>query len=311
MVSLAACSTDSKSSASSCVPVKSGTASDAVKVTGKYGAKPKVKLSTPIKSTKATERTVVSEGKGKVATKGTIAKVDFTIYNGTSGKELTTTGFDGKTVPFTIDTKKYLPGIVKTLQCSTVGSRVVGVIPPSDAFSTTGSTDLGIGAKDEIVLVADVVGVQPAPPAALPSAKGKTVKPKAGFPTVSVSSKGIPTVTVPQTAAPSAFKEETLIKGDGAKVGSNANVIVNYQLILWRTGQVVSGNDTYTSGQPASFNTGEVVPGFKKALEGQTVGSRVLFVVPPADGYGTAGNSQAGITGTDDLVFIVDILGLS
>jgi peptidylprolyl isomerase len=51
-----------------------------------------------------------------------------------------------------------------------------------------------------------------------------------------------------------------------------------------------------------------VVPGFKKALVGQTVGSQVVAVIPPADGYGSDGNSQAGIKGTDTLVFVIDIL---
>ncbi|HEY5319422.1 MAG TPA: FKBP-type peptidyl-prolyl cis-trans isomerase [Galbitalea sp.] len=310
LASLAACSSDAKSPTSGCTPSKSGSVSDAVTVSGKYGATPTVKLKTPITKTKSTERTVITQGKGKIATAGTVVKTDFVLYNGTTGKELTNTGFDGKTVPFTMDATKYLPGLVKTLKCSAVGSRVVGAIPPSDAFSSTGSTNLGVGAKDEIVFVADVVSVSPAPPAALKGAKGATQAPKDGFPTVVVSAKGIPTVTIPDTAQPAKFMEETLIKGTGAKVGSNANVVVNYQLILWRTKAIVSGNDTYTSGTPASFNTGEVVAGFKQALEGQTVGSRVLFVVPPALGYGTSGQSTAGITGTDDLVFIVDILGL-
>ena len=30
--------------------------------------------------------------------------------------------------------------------------------------------------------------------------------------------------------------------------------------------------------------------------------------LPPADGYGATGNSGAGITGTDTLVFVVDIV---
>ena len=37
------------------------------------------------------------------------------------------------------------------------------------------------------------------------------------------------------------------------------------------------------------------------------VGSRVLLVVPPADGYGPDGNPPK-IAGTDTLVFVVDIL---
>ena len=47
------------------------------------------------------------------------------------------------------------------------------------------------------------------------------------------------------------------------------------------------------------------------ALQGQKVGSRVLLVIPPADGYGEQGNEQAGIKGTDTLFFVVDILGAS
>ncbi len=34
-----------------------------------------------------------------------------------------------------------------------------------------------------------------------------------------------------------------------------------------------------------------------------------MLVVPPTDGYGKTGSSQAGIKGTDTLVFVVDILG--
>ena len=39
------------------------------------------------------------------------------------------------------------------------------------------------------------------------------------------------------------------------------------------------------------------------------MGSRVMLIVPPAQGYGKTGNTQAGIKGTDTLVFVVDIVG--
>jgi peptidylprolyl isomerase len=303
--------TSSNGAVAGCATTASGSVSNGITVSSNFGKTPTVKLKSPIGTVKTTERTVVKAGTGAVASKNKNVTADFVIYNGSTGKELTSTGFDGKTVPFTMDTAKYLPGLVKTLECSRVGSRVVGVIPPADAFKSTGSTDLGVGAKDEIVFVADVVSVKAASPAPLKTATGTVVAPKAGFPTVVFSSKGLPTVTVPATAQPSAFQEEVLIKGKGAKVGSDANVIVNYQLVLWRTGKVVSGNDTWAAGQTATFNTGQVVAGFKQALEGQTIGSRVVVVIPPALGYGTSGNSQAGILGTDDLVFLVDILGIS
>ena len=38
------------------------------------------------------------------------------------------------------------------------------------------------------------------------------------------------------------------------------------------------------------------------------MGSRVLAVIPPADGYGKTGNSQAGVTADDTLVFVVDMI---
>jgi len=45
-----------------------------------------------------------------------------------------------------------------------------------------------------------------------------------------------------------------------------------------------------------------------KGLIGQTTGSRVMLSIPPAQGYGSAGASQAGIKGNDTLLFVVDII---
>ena len=290
-----------------CTPVKSGSVSDSVSVSNNFGKTPTVKIKSPVGKVTTTQRTVIKTGTGKVAQKSTRVTADFAVYNGTTGKELSSTGFDGKTVPFTVDQNHVLEGLVKTLQCTPAGSRVVGVIPASQAFGTAGSTD--VGPKDELVFIADVVTVKPAAPAALKAATGTVVPPQPGFPTVVFSSAGLPTVTIPATAQPTAFEEEVLIKGKGATVATNSNVVVKYQLVLWRTGKVVAGNDSWASGQTAPFNTGNVVPGFKQALEGQTIGSRVLVVIPPALGYTSTGNAQAGILGTDDLVFLVDILG--
>ena len=308
--SLTGCTT-ANATINGCTPAKSGSVSDSIAVSGKYGKTPTVKVKSPIATVKTTQRTVITAGTGALASKNKKVAVDFTIYNGTTGKQLTSTGFDGKTVPFTMDATKYLPGLVKTLECSRAGTRVVGIIPPADAFKAAGSTDLGVGAKDEMVFVADVVSVSAGSPAPLKTAKGTVEAPKAGFPTVVFSSKGLPTVTVPSTTQPTAFQEEVLIKGTGAKVTSDATAIVNYQLLIWRTRAVVAGNDTWAAGQTASFPLTGVVPGFAQALEGQTVGSRVLVVIPPALGYTSTGNSTAGILGTDDIVFLVDILGVS
>ena len=71
-------------------------------------------------------------------------------------------------------------------------------------------------------------------------------------------------------------------------------------------------DSSFTAGrQPAAFpiGTGQVIAGFDKGIVGKKLGSRVLLVIPPAHGYGSKGNPNAGITGDDTLVFVVDLLG--
>jgi peptidylprolyl isomerase len=99
---------------------------------------------------------------------------------------------------------------------------------------------------------------------------------------------------------------KTLSEGDGEVVQETDEVTVNYRGINGRTGEEF--DSSWTSGQPATFALDGVVPGFSKAIAGQTVGSRVLVAIPPKDGYGTSGNPQAGIQGTDTLVFVIDII---
>jgi peptidylprolyl isomerase len=103
---------------------------------------------------------------------------------------------------------------------------------------------------------------------------------------------------------------KTLIKGSGPKVVKGEFVIAQYTGYIWRTKAVFGSS--WSSGSPFGFVIGaspeQVIPGWDKGLEGQTVGSRVILSIPPAEGYGSAGNSDAGIKGTDSLVFVVDIV---
>ena len=59
----------------------------------------------------------------------------------------------------------------------------------------------------------------------------------------------------------------------------------------------------------AVIGKGQVISGWEKGLVGQTVGSRSLLVVPPAEGYGAKGSPPL-IGPKDTLVFVVDILAI-
>lgn len=312
MVSLAACS-GSATDAAGCTPTKSGKVSDAVKVSGELGAKPTVDIAAPVTS-KVTERTVAIKGDGDVAVKGSEVTLQVSLYSGTTGEAIQESAYDDsseQTVPLTAD---LLPGFSKTLTCSTAGSRVVGVITAKDGYPAEQLASAGLPEDETIVIVADIVSTQKAAKvvAPLPKADGAEQALPEGFPGITVAvaedETGTPTVTVPDGDAPAELQIAVLKKGDGKVIEENSDVVVNYQGQVWATKTIF--DQSWGKG-PATFNTGQVVPGFKKALEGQTVGSQVLVTMPPADGYGEAGQPDAGIGGTDTLVFIIDILGIA
>ncbi|WP_449062859.1 FKBP-type peptidyl-prolyl cis-trans isomerase [Planomonospora algeriensis] len=90
---------------------------------------------------------------------------------------------------------------------------------------------------------------------------------------------------------------------------SGQKLMAHYIGKIWGTDKEF--DSSWGRGEPATFpiGVGQVVKGWDQTLVGQTVGSRVLVSIPPDLGYGEQGNPQAGIKGTDTLVFLVDIVG--
>jgi peptidylprolyl isomerase len=308
-VSLAACSPTNSTDTGDCVPTKSGSASDSVKVSGDFGAEPKVEFDEPL-TLDATQRTVDLEGKGKdIADGSDIVTIDFVMYNATSGTRLTASTYDG-TNPFLLplDDEGFLPGLVKTLSCSTEGSRIVGVITPEDGFGKTGNADLGVGPTDPMIFVADVVKVEAAPEAPkVPETEDYSTS--EGLPTVVIAeSGGAPVVTIPDTEPPAEWRIALIEEGDGDEVAATETAVtVNYQGTDWQTGAVF--DDSWARGAPATFDPAQTVPGFGQALYGQKVGSTILITIPPDLGYGpSGGNPDAGIAATDTIVFVVTIV---
>ena len=291
-----------------CTPAASGAASDAVQVEGDLGTAPTVTIDAPLESPEETERTVVIEGEGDPAESGSVVTVQYSAFNGTSGEsiEATTYAEDGS-ADFEL-AEGLLPGLLTALECSTAGERITAVIPPADAFGDTGSEALGLAAADSLVFVLDVVKIaEPVEaPEALPRANGADQPIPDGFPAVTLGDDGAPTVTIPDAAAPTKLQIAVLKQGDGATVEDGADVTVHYTGVIWETGEVF--DSSWTRGAPATFSTNGVIPGFSQALVGQQVGSQVIAVIPPAQGYGDTPPEGSTITATSTLVFVVDIL---
>jgi peptidylprolyl isomerase len=272
-----------------------------VEVTGKVGEKPTVKVDGPLDLT-ATSTRVVTAGTGAAVREGQKVVADFLVVNGRDGKELETS-FGKAPQLFTADPEKVLPGLAKAMIGEKTGTRILVGVPPEDAFGKEGNSQLGVGAEDTLLFVLDLRLVP------LEKADGAAVAPKAGLPAVEVDDAGASTITVPKTAAPTALVTQPLVTGDGPVVEKGQTLWAHYTGVVWKTGKKF--DSSHDRGEPAGFpiGVGQVIPGWDRALVGQKVGSRVLLAIPPALGYGAQGQPEAGIGGTDTLVFVVDILG--
>lgn len=117
-----------------------------------------------------------------------------------------------------------------------------------------------------------------------------------------------PILGFPDTPAPRELAVHVLAPGSGEVVEAGDEIEVDYHGQVWG-GRIF--DSSYDRGAPVSFpiGVGAVIAGWDDALVGKPVGSRVLLSIPPHLGYGDRGMPQAGIGGTDTLVFVVDIRG--
>jgi peptidylprolyl isomerase len=101
---------------------------------------------------------------------------------------------------------------------------------------------------------------------------------------------------------------KTVIPGRGPVVGSGDYVLFNVEGKVWAGDREVV--DSYTNRRPQRLplQARSTRPAWRD-LAGQRVGSRVLMVVLPGDGFARRGDPQANIMSTDTLVLVFDLFG--
>lgn len=283
----------------------SSAALEAVTVTGQDPTKePKVEVAAPLEVTR-TESRVVTEGTGAEVADDDLVSLHAVLVNGTDGKVVTSTWASGP-VGLDLGDQALFASFKSQIPGKKVGSRIVITSTPADAYGDTGNEQLGIGKEDPVVFVIDLVGAS----AVLDQAQGAEVPPKKGLPTVTMNEGEPATITVPKgVKPPTRTVVQPLVRGEGAKVEKGKTVRVAYTGALYRNGEVFDSSASRPEQPYFEFpiGQGQVIKGWDAGLLGQPVGSRVLLVIPPADGYGEAGSGEK-IKGTDTLVFVVDIL---
>ncbi len=268
---------------------------DKVTVAGAYGKAPKVTVKAPWAIDK-TRTKVLTPSKGVQVKENQTVEVNYAGVNGRTGKTFDSSFARGAPIAFNLG--QVVPGFSKGLVGQRQGSRVVIAMPGIDGYdSTGGNPQAGIEVGDTLIFVVDLVRVQ------LTGPEGTPVKPEPGLPTVTVKN-GQPEITIPDADPPTTLQVQPLIAGKGQKVGENDQITFNYRWVRWSDGKLLE--ETY-SGQPATAALSGLLPGMVKGLKGQPVGSRVLLVIPPADGY-PEGNATPSIKRGETLVMVVDLL---
>jgi peptidylprolyl isomerase len=288
----------------SCEAFKGGSEIDQVKVTGADGKVPTVEFPTKGDGTsqlsliKTSQTKVVKEGSGPAFTGDQLVTFEYVIVNSANGEVLASTKFDGTDAASQVFDSSTTKIFCDALTGVKEGSLVVFANPKSEA-DPNGTT-----------YVLQLKKVY------LPHANGAIQPLPTGLPSVVRAPKtGQPGLVAPSFSAPKDFQKAALIKGAGEVVKTGDSITVHYVGWVWGSEIGAAFDSSWDSGNgPTTFTLksgdGGLIPGFVKALEGETVGSQVIASMPAADGYGADGNGGS-IPGGATLLFVVDILGVN
>jgi peptidylprolyl isomerase len=268
------------------------------------GTKPAVSVPAGFAVEESASR-VVEQGEGAPVAEGDVLGMQYVLVNGRTGTELDASNWKAAPTSLVVD-ETILAGLRTGLVDKPVGSQVLVAVAPQDGFEDQPAAEgsaAGIEPDDTLVFLVDLVSSVPA------RAVGTPVPPMPGLPAVTLAEDGAPTITVPPgTEPPADLVAQVLIEGTGPQVQKGQTITAQYTGVKYADGSVF--DSSWANGSPVPFVIGEgqVIRGWDAGLVGRTVGSQVLLIVPPSDGYGEAGQPSAGISGTDTLVFVVDIL---
>jgi peptidylprolyl isomerase len=313
LIALTACTTSAPSGACA-PPATSDDASSLVTAPGAFGADPEATFPEPL-VTKDLQLTQLSKGKGAVIYPGQYAFMQVSLYDAETGGSAGSSGYDEST-PFIVRAGDAKSNFGVTVECQTVGSRVVTVLTGKDLIGFQGVTEDSIGDNADATFVA-VIDIQGS---VLGKAYGVPQVPQQGMPSVVTTPDGVPGLTIPGEDAPTTLKIAVLQQGDGEEVAEGDTIYLHYLRVDWddhdslkSTWGVLKSEDglpqeVLVSAIDKTSGAG-LTAGLLAAIKGQKVGSQILAVVPPAYGF-PEGLEPTGVNPDGTLVYVLDILGI-
>lgn len=103
----------------------------------------------------------------------------------------------------------------------------------------------------------------------------------------------------------SGLQYSVLTAGTGKSPAAEDTVRVHY------TGKLIDGttfDSSVARGEPAEFGVGQVIPGWRQALQEMKVGDKWMLYIPPQLAYGAQGGPGGRIGPNEALIFEVELL---
>jgi len=256
---------------------------------------------------KSSTVTTLVKGDGEEIADGDTVSTYLWLGNGTTKTEAYSDYTNG--APESLPNNDQLGDVFTQLfDGATYGSRVVAVTTPTELLGASAeSNQLGIGANDSLVVVADFVEKAEVSPTPTDDAvhdvapdQQPAVVEKDGKPT------GLDWTGIDEPALDTPVQRVVLEEGTGPAVKTSDTVTVNY---LGETYQAEEPFDESYSGTPLTSALSGLIQGWSIGLDGVKVGSRVLLQIPPAYGYGEQGSGES-IPPNSTLWFVIDVVSV-
>lgn len=297
LLATAACGGSSKDSPNAGHSAGQGADIAGLRVSGKVGSQPSVKITTPLKVS-ALKSHVVSAGSGPQVHSGDQVKVNLFLASGATGKKLESTYDTGQAQTVLMSRSAQASPVVGKTLGQHEGTRLVLADKAGDMFGPNGIGKLK--PADTAVLVVDIMSVKT--PTKVQAPAGVPSPLQAGSDVVGLDWSHTP------KNPPKKLEVVPLVKGTGATVKRGQKVSVDYYGAVWQSDTAF--DSSYARGTPASFKVGvgSLIKAWDEKIPGLKVGSKVLIVAPPDTAYGDS--AQQAIPAGSTLVFVVDVRGI-
>jgi hypothetical protein len=238
---------------------------------------------TPFHTDESSAATVEQgEGGAVITSEKQIVGLDISLRAGETGDPIAEGLYTGALSDLTTT----FPTWGDALECADEGSRIVISMAPGD-IEAESAASWGLAEDESAVAVVDVQQV------ALAAANGADqFNTGTGLPTVVRAPDGRPGLIIPEGSAPTDLVVQTIKKGDGAVVEADSSVLAHVLGVPW--GETEAVRNTWETAPEAIVLGSD--PVLAEALEGTTIGSQVMVVVPGEDGA---------------TVLVIDLLGLA